>query len=463
MIILKDGSPLYLQIYSQIREDIRAGKLPAGSKMVSRRKLADRLAVSLSTVDGAYAQLTAEGYLRAEPRKGYYVCEVVQLCSAHISKEDQLITEIKEEFKGIDCSIGGVDREAFPYTLWRRLLKSCFDEYDKHLLERSPRQGIDALRQSIASYLMQARSVRCHAENLIIGPGTDRLLETLAGLLPAGGRIAVENPVYSHVDRLFQRCGFRVIPIDVDRQGVPLHQLRAAEANAVYLTPSHQFPLGVSMPVTRRASLLSWAAEKPGRYIIEDDYDSEFRYGTRPIPSMQSMDPERVVYLGTFSRSVAPSLRIGYMALPNGLLSSYQKKEVQRSEVSRLEQLVLDVFFRQGEFERHVNRMRKLYQKKREFFIRCLEALEGHVEILGENAGHTLLVRLDSRTDSSQLCQAARQEGVRVYPISPYFIGEMPKMYEGKVLLGYAGLSMEQIKAAAERLCHAWRKFCQKP
>ena len=454
----KKGIPLYIQIYRQLKEEIQSGELQPHARIPSKRKMAEELKVSLNTVDAAYAQLVSEGYIESIPQKGYYVSQLDELFHASPSQSGKNTQKTVELPVRVDFSIRGIAQEAFPYNTWRKLMKQCFNEYDETLLKRSPAQGDPLLREVVASYLHQARGVNCNKEQIVIGAGTDNLLMMLSYLFPERSRIAVENPVYNEAYRMFQRMGHEVLPVDIDDKGLPAEPLYANEITAAYITPSHQFPLGISMPINRRIQLLNWANEEEGRYIIEDDYDSEFRYNSRPIPSLQSIDHSgRVIYVGTFSRSVAPSLRISYMVLPEPLLRQYQLQYAPfGSQVSRFEQLVLHAFISQGYFETHVNKMRKLYKHKRELLVNALSAFGNEIRVIGENAGHHLLIRLKKGWTDQELCQKALDYGVRVYPVSPYFIGEMPKKYSGKVLLGYATLSDEEMRKGVDLLRQAW-------
>lgn len=462
MIVLsgeKTATPLYIQIYQQIKDEIRRGNLPPKSKILSKRKLAAELNVSLNTVDTAYAQLTSEGYIQSIPQKGYYVCQIDELFQADVVGERIEKTKKEEDLVCVDFSIRGVDAATFPYNTWRKLMKNCFNEYDEELLLRSPAQGDPRLREAVAGYLHQARGVNCDPGQVVIGAGTDNLLQMLSYLLRDNCRIAVENPVYNEVYRIFKKMGHWVEAIDIDDKGLPVEPLRQKKIEVAYITPSHQFPLGISMPISRRIQLLNWANEVEGRYIIEDDYDSEFRYNTRPIPSLQSIDENgKVIYVGTFSKSVAPSLRISYMVLPESLHKIYEEQySFLTSQVSRFEQSVLNEFIRQGYFETHVNKMRKIYKEKREVLVDALAIFGDSIRIVGENAGHHLMIKLKTGWTDEKMQNKAMGKGVRVYPISPYFIGKMPQKYSGKVLLGYAALQEDKIRQGVELLFEAWK------
>lgn len=295
-------------------------------------------------------------------------------------------------------------------------------------MQNAPAQGLFSLRESIAQYLAQARGVRCQARQIVIGAGTEHLLQILSYMLDSSWTIALENPVYNKAYHMFSRMGHSVLPLYVDEKGLPVSPLGALSHTAVYTTPSHQFPLGVSMPISRRVQLLNWAKSAPDRYIIEDDYDSEFRYDAKPLPSLQSIDDHgRVIYLGTFSKSIAPSLRIGYMVLPEALLPLYQAQYAQFScAVSRFEQQVLDAFLRQGAFETHLNRMRKLYKEKRKTLVSALEAaLSPFPAIPGRARRGTMCWCIcPAWPDGGALCRAAMAGGGQ--GVSPFALFHRP-------------------------------------
>lgn len=338
-------------------------------------------------------------------------------------------------------------------------MKSCFNEYDDRLLLRTPPQGDPGLRQAVAEYLYRARGVHCTPEQIIIGAGTDNLLLILGYILPNDFNLALEDPLYNHAHGLFSRLGHRVIHVPVDSEGLRLSALPDRDQLLVYTTPSHQYPLGYAMPIGQRTALLRWSSQGKERYIIEDDYDSEFRYHSRPIPSLQSIDPSgRVIYLGTFSRSVAPALRISYMVLPEALRMRYEREyQGYASTVSGFEQTVLREFMTAGHFETHVNRMRVYYRNRRQCLVESLAPMKSYMEILGDPAGHHLTLRLSNGMDEGALVAAAKASGVRVYPVSPYFHDPVPRRYQSTVLLGFGGLNDQQIKQGAALLCKAWR------
>lgn len=248
-------------------------------------------------------------------------------------------------------------------------------------------------------------------------------------------------------------------PILLDESGMRPDALRESRANVACITPSHQFPTGTIMPVSRRIQLLNWANEKPGRYLIEDDYDSEFRYSGKPIPSLQGMDETgRVIYMGAFSKSLSPALRVSYMVLPRHLLDAYQKKlSFYICPVPKMDQKTLCRFIDEGHFERHLNRMRNLYRQKRETIVSAVRRLLPEAEIRGDSAGLHFLLRVNNGWDEQKLIQAAFQQGVRVYGVSQYYFAPPQNGYESMLLLGFACLKIEEIPAAVALLKEAWQ------
>ena len=451
-------APLYRILYQQLRELIQDGSLQAGEKLPSKRKLSEQLGVSVNTVDGAYAQLEAEGFIESCPRRGFFVQETGMLPRKTKQPEvpQQMLPE--QEPYCVSFSPSGMARQQFPFGVWRRLMKNCFNEYDEKLLTRTPPQGDLGLRQAVADYLFRARGVRCTPEQIVIGAGTDNLLLILGYILPEEMTLVAENPLYNQTHRLFQRLGHPVKSVPVGREGILPECLPELSQAIVYTTPSHQYPLGYAMPIRQRTALLRWSGEAEERYIIEDDYDSEFRYQSRPIPSLQSIDElGRVIYLGTFSRSVAPALRISYMVLPPKLLSRYQTQyRGYASTVSGFEQAVLRQFMLEGYFETHVNRMRIYYRNRRQCLVEALSPLQPWMEIMGQPAGHHLTLRMRNGMTEEALVASAKRQGVEVFPVSPYFLGEVPEAYRSTVLLGFGGLSDHEIQTGVALLLKAW-------
>lgn len=435
----KGGQPLYMQLYRRLKEAVRQGEIAPRQQLPSRRKLAAHLGVSVSTVDAAYAQLLSEGFIESRPKQGYYACQVEKLQERQEKPPELSRREVRQ--CRLDFSASRVDTSRFPTSVWRKLLRSALES--PSVLRRSPPQGDASLRSSIAQYLYGVRGIQCDPACIVIGAGTDNLIHMLSYIFDSAFIFAMENPVYNKAYQIFARMGHKVVPIEVDGEGIRPALLPNQDRAVVYATPSHQFPLGMTVPINRRIQLLNWAKQGSGRYIIEDDYDSEFRYRTRPIPPIYTLDGgARVIYLGTFSKTMAPSIRISYMVLPRELAARFDAVySVFGSTVSTLEQAALDRFIRQGHYERHLNRMRKVYGKKRDALLARAKALGLVVE--GAPAGHHILLKAGG--DSETIIQRLRERDVGVYSIQPYFIGPVPEQFREYILLGFGALEEEEI------------------
>lgn len=455
----KSSTPLYEQIYGHIKEEIRGKTLASGTRLPSTRALAENLSVSRSTTQMAYDQLLAEGYIESVPCKGYFVAELEGVFA--LAKPKQMSGEsgsLAETVKdAINCSPRGIDFSQFPYNTWRRLCKTTLIDDNKEMFAGGHPQGEQALREAIRDYLHAARGVNASVHNIIIGAGNGYLLTLLHQILQLARQdnlIAMENPTYKQAYRILTACGASIVPIEMDEKGMSLAELKKCGANIAYVMPSHQFPTGIAMPITRRMELLSWAGEEENRYIIEDDYDSEFRYKGKPIPALQGVDTsDKVIYFGTFSRAIAPGIRVGYMVLPPELLQVYRKNlGFYDCTVSRIDQNVLAEFIREGYFERHLNRMRGLYRKKNEVLLEALEPLKKDFEIRGEQAGLHVLLTSKNGIAETELVTRAKKAGVIVEPMSKSVIGELSDRYENTVLIGYAGLTEKEISEAVKKL-----------
>ena len=366
---------------------------------------------------------------------------------------EQLFSEKIE----VDFSPRGIDLEGFPYATWRKISRAVLKEEDRDLFLKGDPQGDLILREAIREYLHAARGVNCDASQIIIGAGNEYLLMLLSQLLGKDAVIAMEDPTYRQAYRVLSGVGHKVLPVGIDKNGFCVKELEDQTAQAAYVMPSHQFPTGIVMPVKRRQELLSWAGELPGRYLIEDDYDSEFRYKGKPIPALQGMDQTgSVVYMGTFSKAIAPAIRVGYMVLPESLLSVYRKKgRFYSSTVSRVDQRILANFISGGYFERHLNRMREIYKGKHDVLLGALKPLEKRFEIKGEYAGlHVLLTDRKGEAEQALLAKAEEKK-VRVYGLSGFCMEERRAKESHTIVLGYAGLTEEEIRKGVELLREA--------
>ena len=459
------GVPLYEQLYESLAAEMRSGAIPAGTRMPGKRRLAAELSVSVNTVDAAYQILATEGYMEPRERSGFYVQEYLALPTRPEEVPPPVSAappEAAEPPVRFDLSTRGVDPGLFPFRTWARLQKELLYS-SPQLLTHGDAQGDVELRQALADYLEEYRGVRCTAEQVVVGAGMEYLLGLLAPLLP--GKTAVENPGYQRAKQVLENNGVpcRCLPVDAD--GLSLAALSASDAAVCYVTPSHQFPTGVTMPAGRRAELLHWAARAPGRrYIIEDDYDSEFRFDTRPLPSLQGMAGADgpVVYLSTCSRSLAPSIRIAYMVLPEHLLPAWRKKyRLYSGTVSRFEQQTLARFITEGYFTRHLARERVAYKARRDALAAALNTAfaPGELTLAGLHTGLNLLAKLKDPPPDAALRCAAEAEGVQLSLLSDYDLtGEAPSA-AGTLVLGYGSLKDEACASVGETLKRsAWQR-----
>lgn len=476
MIDLQGGAkaPLYEKIYEYIKNEIAEGKIRKGEKLPSTRLMARNLAVSRSTVEMAYDQLLAEGYIKAEPCRGFFVCDITELyslgelpvCKApeglpgHGGREELPGYEGTANLPGngmtsgmpvVDFSPYAIDTGNFPYNIWRKISRNVLlDDREELLLAGDGRGGYE-LRSAIAGYLHHARGVNCRVSDIILGAGNEYLEILLTQLLGRDKTILMENPGYPQAYRTFCNMGYTVRTIEAGEQGLDEAQVRSADPELVYMMPSHQFPMGTIMPLKQRLALLKWSSEKEERYLIEDDHDSEYRYRGKPIPSLQSVDRfGKVIYLGTFSKSIAPSLRISYMVLPPQLMEKYQREcGFYSTTVPRMQQEILEAFIREGHFERHLNKMRGVYRGRHDFLLGELKRRNWVKRVSGEHAGLHVLVETETVLSEADICARALAQGVKISGITGYYLGE--KAAPGRtgnpvLLLGYGKLSEAEIK-----------------
>ncbi len=447
------------QLYAFIKQEIGKGNFTRCEKLPSKRSLAHSLDCSTNTVEAAYNQLVDEGYLVAKEKSGYYIACLDGMLNLPKQTEGFAFLEKQNATYCHDFSYQGVDHDTFPFSLWKRITYQIINTQDKSLLCISDPKGLPELRNSIARYVKSSRGVDCTAEQIIISSGTEFLLQLLIQLLEQEACYALENPGYEKLGLLFKSNRVRFAAIGLDAQGMEVQALQDSQATVACITPSHQFPTGTIMPVQRRIQLLNWTYEMPGRYIVEDDYDSEFRYTGKPIPSLQGLDKQgRVIYMGAFSKSLSPALRISYMVLPPQLMGIYEERlDFYYCPVPIIEQKTLQIFIEQGHFERHLNRMRKLYGQKREILVAALQTSLPFVRIQGDLAGLHLLITVKNGMSEDQLIERAKEHQVRVYGLSRYYIHPDKMHREATLLLGFASLGVDQIPKAVALLKQAWQ------
>jgi len=451
------GISLYEQLYRHIKEDILSGHLVAGEKLPSKRTLASHLEVSVITVKNAYEQLIAEGYIYSVEKRGYFV-SAVQQTLPH-GEASVLPGKTDERRYELDLVTNSISAEDFPFTVWAKLMRRTILDRDTGLLQPTPFNGAPELRRAIAENLQQFRGMTVDPEQIVIGAGTEVLYHLLIQLLGRERIYAVEDPGYSKIGRIYESNRVALRRIALDEAGLSADALRRSGADVVHISPSHHYPTGIVMPITRRQELLRWAAEGEGRYILEDDYDSEFRFVGRPIPTMFSTDRhQRVIYLNTFSKTIAPSIRISYMILPSHLLAEYRSRlSFYSCTVSSFEQYTLAAFMAQGRYEQHINRMRNHYRQKRDAVIEAIRTgpLAGRTEIMEQDAGLHFLLRLDTGRSDEELRQAAAEKGIRLAFLSDYY-HHRDAAPEHVVVVNYSGIEPETLRRGLVRLAEIW-------
>ncbi|MBQ7800902.1 MAG: PLP-dependent aminotransferase family protein [Oscillospiraceae bacterium] len=441
------GVPLYEALYRCIRSDILSGALKPGEKLPSKRALAQNLEVSKITVEGAYGQLLAEGYIRAQEKVGYFVENIPQSPQRPVEK----IETSSQPEDPAGQNLGGPER--FPFSVWSRLQREVMLDYGEKLLLPMPNQGIRELRCAIASHLAGFRGMHVDPENILVGAGTDFLYNLLIQLLGRNRTYAVEDPGYGKIRRIYAAGGVRCVSAPMDPSGVRPECLEGADV--LHISPSHHFPTGLVTPVQRRQELLRWA-EAGERYIIEDDYDSEFRFDAHPMPTMQSLDHRgRVIYMNTFSKTLAPSIRISYMVLPPELMASYRERlGFYTCTVSSFEQYTLARFLSRGHFEKHINRMRKFYKQRRNRVVAALNgcAFAEKLRIREEDAGLHFLLKVDTDLSDEALTTLFAGAGIPLRALSSYYQGEVPPEDRHQLVVNYAALREETLEQALKKI-----------
>lgn len=461
------GKCLYEQIYEYIRDEIKRGRLLSGERLPSTRALAEYLQISRSTVEFAYEQLLSEGYIEARPYRGYFVCKVEELPredlgEVYVQAVQDAAKPTTEPDITVDFYPNGLDMSEFPFGVWKKITKNILNDNHAELFSLGEPQGDYDLCQTISRYLHSSRGVSCTPEQIVVGAGNDYLLLLLEKLLGRHVGIAMENPTYMRAYRIFKSFAYPIEIVGMDESGMRVEDLRTKQVKAAYVMPSHQYPTGITMPIGRRMELLKWAKEAEERYLIEDDYDSEFRYKGKPIPALQGADTAgKVIYIGTFSKAIAPAIRVSYMVLPPKLLRRYHEEcNFYSSTVSRIDQRILNEFIKDGYFERYLNKNRKIYREKHDLLLQELKPFGRKFTISGEHAGlHVVLTAKDEKLSEQELLKAAADVGVKVYAFSDACIeaGGYGILGDGaRVILGYGGLKKEEIREGVAKLKQAW-------
>lgn len=455
----KDRQPLNVKLYNQIKNQISSGKLAPFSKLPSVRHLSQELSISRNTVEYAYEQLCTEGYIHSKPQSGYYVSLLEQEFTPHPSlNRATSVGQASEKTYAFDFHPAFLSPDSFPVKVWRKLLIDCLQEKPEQFTMYSNPCGELELRSEIQQYLERFRGVSCDPEQIVICSGLQDSVSIIAQILRSNHSVlAVEDPGHWIPRSVFQNYSYSLTPIPVNSDGINLDYLRNTNSTVVYVTPSHQFPLGYVMPVENRLKLVNWT-ETVGGVIIEDDYDSELRYHGKPIPALQGLHPKgSIIYVGTFSKVLSPALRISYMVLPYQFLSTYNKLFGNyTTTVSLLEQRTLYKFMSQGYWERHLRKMRTIYKRKHDALIKSIDRHFGNrVNVLGAGAGlHIVLEFVGNSIDENDLISRGLEKNIRLFPISETY--QCNTNHPSQIMIGFGRLYPDELEKGIKLLAQAW-------
>lgn len=446
-----DTEPLYQQLYRFIKEDIVAGALKADEKLPSKRNFAKNLGISTITVENAYAQLIAEGFVYSLPKKGFFVTDIRNDLWKREEKSGR--KREKEETAPkkylADFTSSQTCKEQFPFSIWAKLMRAVLKEDREELMMNAPCAGVWPLREAVANHLRDFRGMEVEPEQIIVGAGTEYLYGLLLQLLGFEKCYGVEDPGYHKIYKIYKSHRVMCSYVEMDDAGVCISSLEEKKVDVVHISPSHHFPTGIVMPVSRRYELLGWAARKEGRYIIEDDYDSEFRLTGKPVPSLQSIDvQEKVIYMNTFTKTLSSTVRISYMVLPEHLAKRYSERlSFYSCTVSNFEQYVLARFIGEGYFEKHINRMRNYYREKRDVLLRRIadSGLADCCSISEEDAGLHFLMKIDTDLSDGELSAAFEEGGIKISSMAQYY-ADVSEREKHIFVMNYSSLEMEKIE-----------------
>lgn len=445
--------PLYMQLRHYVVNEIAENRLATGERLPSVRKLASHLGLSRNSIENAYNQLLAEGYIESRDRAGYYVAEIESFSYQRSNAFDTYAPKEEAESAVYDFKSEYVSEDNFDFRLWKKHLNHIINYEADKLYAYGSMRGDYTLREAISRYFHRSRGVVASPDNIVIGGGVSPLLTMLSKLFDVLGieSIGMENPGFNKAKGIFEYSRMQVVPVDVNRNGISINELRKTNARLCYVSPSHQFPTGYVMPVKNRQQLLNWATDMDG-FIIEDDYNSELRFEGRPIPAMQAMDSnDRVIYLGSFSTVLAPAIRVSFMVLPavlNQLLEGY--KDLFSQSASILEQLALARLIDSGDFERHIRRIRKNYAKKQQDVLKLIEKhLPDDANPSYGKSGLQMLIHLSGGLSESEVVEACKKHQVLLSGIGDYLMNEVVDR-EQQLVLSYRGIDETHLEEGIE-------------
>lgn len=458
-----EKTPIYEQIYNLLRKKILSGSLNFRDVLPPTRKLAIELGIGRNTIDKAYQQLVAEGYITSKIGSGFTVTEI----PIEFPATKQIAPNIHPLEKPVPPSLpirydfahGAIDNSIFPHKQWRTSINHALTLMESHSSIHYPsRQGEASLRQNIALYLQRARGVSCNSSQIIITCGQQYSMDIIANLFNSSSKnLAMEEPGYDGIRIVFENHNYQITPIPIEKDGICLEPLQNLNVDLLYLTPSHQLPTGAVLPIAKRHKLLQWAFDT-NTYLIEDDYDSELRYDINPIPSLQSSDTKcKTIYTGTFSKSLSPAIRVAYLVLPQALMDRYhQYYHRYNSQVSLLHQTALSNFISSGNYEKHINCLRTLYRQRQNAMQTALETVFGNTAtISGQGAGKHLLLTLKNSLSQNELIKRAEKIGIRVYSTKTNYINPADCPHS-QLLLGFATIPTCKIEEILNELYQTW-------
>ena len=443
----KDKGHLSRELYKALKNDIEEGKLKRGEKLPSKRTFARNCSVSTITVQNAYDQLVSEGYITAIEKKGYYVSDSVAKKSkvSYLVDEDEETTTVELP----DLSNNRVNVDNFPFSIWSRIMRKTMGEKQNLLLSPMKTEGVYELRRAISHHLSSFRGMAVSPSQIIVGAGTEYLYSLIIQLLGRDKLYALEDPGYMKLERIYNANGMRSIKVELDEKGLSLLSLEKSSADIAHISPNHHYPTGITMPLDRRYEILSWAAKEDERYIIEDDYDSEFRVSRNPVPTLYTLDTSgSVIYMNTFSKSLASTVRISYMVLPDSLAERFKENfSFYSSTVSSFEQYTLASFIEEGFFEKHINRMRLYYIRQRQAVLSLLSSslMKDKCSVIENDSGLHFILRLNTFISDKEVKDILYREGIKISALSDY---SRSSSISHDFIISYSNLDMDAFKKA---------------
>lgn len=447
---------IYRELYNNLKEDILSFKYDSNEKLPSKREMAQNLNVSVNSVKTAYEQLLEEGYIYTQERKGYFIEPLEKLIvEPQVTNTVTTSTHQQEQQYRYSFSHMSTDITQFPVDTWTKLMKQVFKHYSHRLSAIPDLKGPIELRQAIAKLVSYKRGIQCNAQQIVIASGTNVLLKQIMDVMDDDSKIAVENPGYFRFRDILQKTKRTTLPINLDDKGISMSAIKSGKPDLVIVTPSHQFPMGTIMPVSRRIDLLNWLTKTNG-YVIEDDYDSEFKYNTDNIPSLYSFDKsDRVIYLGTFSKTLMPGLRLSYMVLPTSLVTEFEHiNNNVIPDFSMINALTLYLMIKDGHYERYIKKMSHFYAAKRAKLIEQLKETFQHlIKIHDTNAGLHFIVEVKTDYSYDDIEARAVSHEIELYTINRFTVEPVHDQSAFKTLIiGFSQLKIEVIPEAVDIL-----------